>query len=254
LVTEIELSNQNLTGTLPLDSICQLQSLEKLSFGFNLLNGPITQDLNKCVKLHYLDLANNFFTGPIPDISSLTELQYLHLNNSGFSGSFTWKSLQNMKGLILLSLGDNPLSPSPIPNDVIQLTNLDWLYLSNCNIQGTIPAGIGTLTKLINLEFADNNMTGEIPTEIGNLVNLWQLELYNNSFTGKLPASFRNLKKLENFDASENLLEGDLSELRFSTNLVSLQLYKNNFTSKIIYIYMLIYYILIIILNISIYK
>jgi hypothetical protein len=79
-------------------------------------------------------------------------------------------------------------------------------------------------------------MTGEIPTEIGNLVNLWQLELYNNSFMGKLPASFRNLKKLENFDASENLLVGDLSELRFSTNLVSLQLYKNNLTGLLPYL------------------
>ncbi|XP_059454536.1 receptor-like protein kinase 7 [Corylus avellana] len=233
LVTEIELSNQNLTGTVPLDSICQLQSLEKLSFGFNLLNGPITQDLNKCVNLHYLDLANNFFTGPVPDISSLTKLQYLHLNNSGFSGIFPWDSLRNMKGLVRLSLGDNPFNPSPIPSDVVHLTKLDWLYLSNCNIQGPIPAGIGTLTKLINLEFSDNNMTGEIPEEIGNLVNLWQLELYNNSFTGKLPASFRNLTKLEMFDASINSLEGDMSELRFLTNLASLQLYENNLSGQV---------------------
>jgi Leucine-rich repeat (LRR) protein len=232
-VTEIDLSSQNLNGTLPLDSICQLQSLERLSFGNNLLHGPITHDLNKCVKLHYLDLGNNFFTGPVPDISTLSELQYLHLNNSEFSGTFPWKSLGNMKGLIRLSLGDNPLTPSPIPNDVVQLTKLDWLYLSNCNIQGTIPAGIGTLTGLINLELADNNMTGEIPAEIGKLVNLWQLELYNNSFTGKLPASFRNLTKLEMFDASTNYLEGDLSELRFSTNLVSLQLYNNNFSGQV---------------------
>jgi hypothetical protein len=35
------------------------------------------------------------------------------------------------------------------------------------------------------------------------------------------------------FDASNNYLEGDLSELRFSTNLVSLQLYKNNLTGQV---------------------
>jgi Leucine-rich repeat (LRR) protein len=232
-VAEIDLSRKNLTGTVPLDSICQLQSLERLSLGFNQLHGPITEDLKNCVKLQYLDLGNNFFTGSVPDISPLSGLQYLYLNSSGFSGNFPWDSLRNMTGLIRLSLGDNPFNPSPIPSVVAQLTKLDWLYLSNCHIQGSIPAGIGTLTALINLELSDNNMTGEIPVEIGNLVNLWQLELYNNAFTGKLPASLRNLTKLELFDASTNYLEGDLSELRFLTNLVSLQLYANNLSGQV---------------------
>ncbi|KAG6676119.1 hypothetical protein I3843_15G130500 [Carya illinoinensis] len=232
-VVEIELSKQKLTGTLPLDSICQLQSLEKLSLGYNLLHGPITEDLNNCVKLNYLDLGNNLFTGAVPDISSLSELKHLYVNNSGFSGSFPWKSLQNMTGLVRLSIGDNPFNPSPIPPEVLKLTKLDWLYLSHCNIQGTIPVGIGNLRELIELEFSDNNMTGEIPEEIGNLVNLWQLDIYNNSFTGKLPDSLRNLTKLEMFDASRNRLEGDLSVLRFLTNLVSLQLFENNLSGEV---------------------
>ncbi|KAF5445613.1 hypothetical protein F2P56_034655 [Juglans regia] len=232
-VIEIELSKQNLPGILPLDSICELHSLEKLSLGFNRFTGPITEDLKNCVKLQYLDLGNNFFTGAVPDISSLSKLQQLHLNNSGFSGTFPWNSLQNMTGLVRLSLGDNPFDPSPIPTMVVKLTKLEWLYLSNCNIQGTIPAGIGNLRELINLEFADNNMTGEILEEIGNLVNLWQLELYNNSFTGKLPVGLGNLTKLEMFDASMNYLEGDLSELRFSINLVSLQLFYNNLSGRV---------------------
>ncbi|XP_030949471.1 receptor-like protein kinase 7 [Quercus lobata] len=233
-VTEIELSYQNLTGILPLDSICQLQSLEKLSFGFNYLHGPTMDDLKNCVKLQYLDLGNNLFTGwSVPEISSLSQLRYLHLNASGFSGTFPWKSLQNMTGLVRLSLGDNPFKPSPFPNEVLLLTNLTWLYLSNCGIQGTIPAEIGNLKELINLELADNNMTGEIPVEIGNLVNLWQLELYNNSLTGKLPIGLRNLTKLEMFDSSRNYLEGDLSELRFLNNLVSLHLFENELSGQV---------------------
>lgn len=191
-------------------------------------------DLKNCVKLQYLDLGNNLFTGwSVPEISSLSQLQYLYLNHSGFSGTFPWKSLQNMTGLVQLSLGDNLFNPFPFPNEVLQLTNLTWLYLSNCNIQGTIPAEIGNLKELINLELAHNNMTGEIPVEIGNLVNLWQLELYNNSFTGKLPVGLRNLTKLEMFDFSENYLEGDLSELRFLNNLVSLKLFQNELSGQV---------------------
>ncbi|KAJ6405070.1 hypothetical protein OIU84_013111, partial [Salix udensis] len=78
-VKEIELSKQNLVGVLPLDSICQLQSLDKLSLGYNFLHGTITNHLNNCTKLQYLDLGNNFFTGPFPDISSLSQLQHLYL-------------------------------------------------------------------------------------------------------------------------------------------------------------------------------
>ncbi|OMO50867.1 hypothetical protein CCACVL1_30191 [Corchorus capsularis] len=233
LVKEIELSNQKLTGVLPLDSICQLQSLEKLSLGFNLLYGAITEDLNNCSKLQYLDLGNNLFTGPFPDISSLTELQYLYLNSSGFSGTFPWNSLKKMSGLSVLSLGDNPFDRSPFPDQILQLKNLTWLYLANCSLEGKIPPGIGDLTELTDLELQYNYLSGEIPVEIGKLHKLWQLELYSNGLTGKLPVGLRNLTKLELFDASSNNLEGDLSEVRFLTNLISLQLFENLLTGEI---------------------
>ncbi|CAK7347333.1 unnamed protein product [Dovyalis caffra] len=232
-VKEIELSKQNLAGVLPLESICQLQSLDKLSFGYNFLHGTITNDLNNCSKLLYLDLGNNFFTGPFPDISSLSQLQHLYLNQSGFRGGFPWKSLQNMTGLVTLSVGDNPFDRATFPNEVVKLSKLNWLYLTSCSIEGTIPEEIGNLTELINLELSNNYLSGEIPSQIVKLRNLWQLEIFNNSLTGKLPVWFRNLTKLENFDASANHLEGDLSELRFLTNLVSLQLFENELSGEI---------------------
>ena len=232
-VREIELSHQRLSGVVPLESICQLESLEKLSLGFNFLGGTISSDLNKCVGLQYLDLGNNFFSGPFPDFSSLSGLKHLYLNNSEFSGLFPWKSLQNMSGLISLSLGDNPFQPSPISEEVFKLYDLNWLYLSNCSINGTLSPEIGNLNKLINLELSDNYLTGEIPSEIGKLSKLWQLELYNNELTGKFPVGFGNLTNLENFDASTNNLQGDLSELKFLNNLVTLQLFENSFSGQI---------------------
>ncbi|KAF5739818.1 receptor-like protein kinase HAIKU2-like [Tripterygium wilfordii] len=232
LVKEMELSNQKLTGVLPLDSICQLQSLEKLSFGFNFLYGTIMEDLNKCVKLQYLDLGNNLFTGSFPDISSLSELQHLYLNQSRFT-DFPWKSLTNMTGLVSLSVGDNPFVRTPFPMEVVTLTKLNWLYMTNCSIEGTIPPGIGNLTELINLELSVNNLSGEIPAEIAKLEKLWQLELYKNNLSGKFPIGFGNLTNLENFDASTNYLRGDLSELRSLTNLVTLQLFENEFSGEI---------------------
>ncbi|XWS62507.1 hypothetical protein CRYUN_Cryun06bG0016900 [Craigia yunnanensis] len=232
-VTEINLPRQQLVGYLPFDSICELQSLEKIDLGNNSLHGKITEDLKKCARLQYLDLGQNAFSGEVPDLSSLNGLKFLSLNNSGFSGLFPWKSLENLTELTFLSVGDNPFASSPFPLEVLNLEKLYWLYLTNCSITGQIPKGIQNLTQLQNLELSDNRLSGSIPAGIVKLNKLWQLELYNNSLSGKFPVGFGNLTSLVNFDASMNMLEGDLSELRSLKNLASLQLLENHLSGEI---------------------
>ncbi|KAJ0235896.1 Receptor-like protein kinase 7 [Hirschfeldia incana] len=233
VVTEIDLSRQNLSGTFPFHSLCDLKNLQKLSLGFNSLSGTVPTDMNNCTNLTYLDLGNNLFSGSFPDFSSLSQLQYLYLNNSAFSGVFPWDSLQNATKLVVLSLGDNPFDTTPFPDKIISLKNLSSLYLSNCSIAGKIPPSIGDLTELRNLEISDSDLTGEFPPEIVKLTKLRQLEVYNNSLTGKFPPGFGTLTDLTLLDASTNYLEGDLSELGSLINLVSLQLFENNFSGEI---------------------
>ncbi|KAJ9552160.1 hypothetical protein OSB04_016205 [Centaurea solstitialis] len=232
-VKEINLSNQQLTGTLPFDSICSIESLEKISLGSNSLYGGVGDELLKCVKLKYLDLGENSFSGEVPDLSSLIELEFLNLNLSGFSGKFPWKSIENLMKLGFLSLGDNPFDKSPFPLEVLKLRNLYSLYLSNCSIEGKIPEGIGSLALLESFEVSDSYLVGEIPVGITNLTKLRMLELYNNELTGILPVGFRNLVNLAKFDVSNNSLEGDVSELRFLTKMESLQLFENGFLGTI---------------------
>lgn len=232
-VKEIELSNQNLTGSVPFGSICKLRSLERLSLGFNSLYGRVTEELNNCTALKYLDLGNNFLSGPFPEISSISGLVYLYANKSGFSGVFPWNSLENLTNLAVLSLGDNPFDRTEFPAMIVKLTKLNWLYLSNCSIKGKIPEGIGNLVELIDLELSMNYITGEIPVGITNLSKLWQLQLYQNELSGKLPVGFGNLRSLEYFDASTNFLNGNLSEIRSLYQLVSLQLFQNEFTGEL---------------------
>ena len=232
-VTEMLLPNQQLMGVIPFDSICDLKSLEKIDLGGNFLNGGIGEGLKKCSQLQLLDLGDNYFTGTVPELSSLSGLKFLNLNLSGFSGRFPWKSLENLTNLEFLSLGDNEFEISSFPLEILKLEKLYRLYLTNCSLEGRIPEGIGNLTQLENLELSDNFLYGEIPVGIGKLTKLWQLELYDNRFSGKFPEGFGNLTNLVNFDVSNNSLEGDLSELRFLTKLSSLQLFENQFSGEV---------------------
>ncbi|XP_076951316.1 receptor-like protein kinase 7 [Bidens hawaiensis] len=232
-VKEINLSEQQLDGTLDFDSLCSLNSLEKLSLGANNLHGTIDNRLSNCTNLQYLDLGMNSFSGKVPDLSPLSKLTFLSLNRSGFSGRFPWESLEKPNGLTFLSLGDNPFAPSPFPQEVLKLRNLSSLYLTNCSIQGRIPEAIGDLTLLESLQLSDNNLVGEIPTGITKLENLRMLELYNNSLSGMLPLGLSNLVNLVEFDVSTNNLHGDLSELRTLTRIESLQLFENGFSGTV---------------------
>ncbi|KVH93368.1 Leucine-rich repeat-containing N-terminal, type 2 [Cynara cardunculus var. scolymus] len=232
-VKEINLSQQQLAGTIDFDSICSLGSLEKISLGSNLLHGTISSHLSKCTHLQYLDLGYNLFSGEFPEISSLTHLQFLNLNLSGFSGPFPWQSLQSLNNLTYLSLGDNPFEMNPFPLEILKLGKLQTLYLTNSTIQGTIPEEIGNLRLLQSLELSGNYLVGTIPKAITKLTNLQELELYDNELTGTFPVGFGNLVMLAKLDVSNNSLEGDLSELRNLTRLESLQLFENKFSGEI---------------------
>lgn len=220
-------------GTLPFDSICSLESLEKISLGNNSLYGNISDHLGNCTNLKFLDLGFNSFSGKVPDLSSLTQLNFLSLNCSGFSGSFPWKSLENLTSLTFLSLGDNLFERNPFPLEITKLHKLYWLYLTNSSIEGQIPEEIGNLTLLEHLELSDNFLVGKIPDGITKLTKLSQLELYDNELTGKFPVGFGNLSNLVALDASNNSLESDLSELKSLANLETLQLFENQFSGEI---------------------
>ena len=133
----------------------------------------------------------------------------------------------------LLLLSDNELT-GPIPAELGDLSNLEWLWLSGNELTGPIPAWLGDLSNLEWLNLGDNQLTGPIPAELGDLSNLHTLDLSFNQLTGPIPAELGDLTNLHTLDLSFNQLTGPIpAELGDLTNLVHLYLGGNQLSGPI---------------------
>ena len=130
-------------------------------------------------------------------------------------------------------LDDNNLN-GPIPPEIGNLTNLEFIYLQRNDLSGNIPKEIGNLTNLYVLYLFNNNLTGEIPPEMGNMENLSLLWLGENDLTGEIPKEFENLSNLQTLDLGDNDLTGSIpSYLGTFPRLSNLSLFDNGFTGEI---------------------
>lgn len=228
----VSLYNNSINSTLPADiSICQ--SLEHLNLGQNLLTGALPATLADLPNLRYLDFTGNNFSGDIPEsFGRFRRLEVLSLVGNLMDGTLP-PFLGNISTLKQLNLSYNPFTPSRIPPELGNLTNLEILWLTQCNLVGPIPDSLGGLKRLTDLDLALNYLHGPIPTSLTGLSSVVQIELYNNSLSGGLPAGMRNLTSLRLFDASTNELVGTIPDELCQLPLESLNLYENRFEGKL---------------------
>ena len=139
-----------------------------LDLSSNNLRGTLPTDTGTLTNLITLDLSDNSLSGTIPDLSALTQLQNLYLGDNQLSGAIPdW--LGSLTGLQDLSLRDNRLT-GPIPEELGDLNQLDLLYLDDNQLSGAIPAALGGLSGLQATRFAGNALTGCVPNGFRYLV------------------------------------------------------------------------------------
>ena len=84
---------------------------------------------------------------------------------------------------------------------------------------------------VIELALQNNNLVGSIPPEIGSLSSLTQLNLRENNLSGSIPPSINNLTDLENIAMRLTNLSGAVPSINNLTNLETLSLVENHFSS-----------------------
>jgi len=131
------------------------------------------------------------------EISNLTNLEELHINNSSLTS--LPNSIENLKSLRVIYAEYTKLNS--LPETIGNLTNLRLLHLNNSKLI-SLPESIGNLSNLAVLSLSVNRLT-ELPDSIGNLINLLYLYLDNNSLI-KLPKTIKNLTNLSELAINHN--------------------------------------------------
>ncbi|KAL2346431.1 hypothetical protein Fmac_000431 [Flemingia macrophylla] len=112
-------------------------------------------------QLRVLSLQNNSLTGPIPDLSGLSNLKSLFLSHNHFTAS--------------------------LPPSLFSLHRLRNLDFSHNNLSGTISAAFTTLDRLHTLRLSWNLLNGSLPPF--NQSSLKIFEVSGNNLSGPIPVT-----------------------------------------------------------------
>jgi Leucine-rich repeat (LRR) protein len=207
-VTELTLGDNVFTGTLS-SSITRLQQLVNLDLSSNNLYGNLRNAfVDTLPSLQLLNLANNSFTGHIPDSLISPNLTVLDLSSNCFSGTLSSHvcSAKSLSSLLLNSLSSESGCRAKIPNG-LKFALKGKFPLKK--MDGTIPGCYFNLSYLTKLQLGGNKLHGMIP-DVPIAANLSNLDLSFNTLTGSIPNYIQTSGQFNYLSLQSNRLSGVL--------------------------------------------
>ncbi|CAI7779338.1 unnamed protein product [Closterium sp. NIES-53] len=231
-VTQIDLTNRRLTGSLP-DTIGVFVDLQYLYIDSNSLSGSLPSTFSKLVSLKELRLQDNQLEGPFPSsFAQLTALTSCEIYNNQISGSLP-DALGSVSKLLAFRANDNLIS-GPLPTTLTTMTTLSYLELQNNNLSGPLPPNLGSITTLKTLNLAHNAFSGALPNQ-WTTPDIYMLDISDNHLSGTIPNDLTGLVYLILLDLSSNRLTGTIpQDLAAHNNLQVLNLRDNQLTGKVL--------------------
>ncbi|XP_006820699.2 uncharacterized protein LOC102804019 [Saccoglossus kowalevskii] len=235
-VQTIDLSDNKLTGEIPIDAFKGLERLSSLDMSVNNINGMLKSGIfnSQSKSLHKLDLSYNkieqFAENVFYNTTVLRMIDLSHNNLSKIDGTIPYRHLFDcthldlshnnisqivsnaffgMNALQYLDLSYNALNVGGLfeYNSTVFLpirNSLSNLVLSGNNLDSIHPGTFQVLYNLKNLDLADNNIEVLGQGLFKDLSNLEVLELQYNLIRTVNKTTFAGLHSLQELNMAEN--------------------------------------------------
>lgn len=261
----IQLTGQNLTGTIPDD----LAPLHPYVYALDLSNNSLSGTLPASMSLYGATIGmitvmkNPRLTGTLPpELRNWTNLLDFTANACDFYGTLPPEYAEWGASIGYFAVFTNRISGT-VPSEYQNWSSLVVFSISNNQMSGTIPEIVftGWGRNLLDLSLANNSFygnpfsttlcayavalnnirleynrfSGTIPSScMSRFSALEQLYMSTNSFSGTIPSAIGSLSLLRAFDVSMNQFEGTLpAELSKLTALTSFSAQANNFSGTL---------------------
>lgn len=221
--------NHDLNFQIPVELV-NLTSLSMLDLSDCELHGSVPY----LPQLRKLDVNTNLDLNP--DLTSMFQNQWpkletLSISFTNIRGSIPNSISHNAPLLVRLSAHLCSIQGS-LPSSIYNLSQLQYLELSDNNITGYVHSSVSNLKFLSILDLSLNNFQGSIPTFICEVLTLQQLDPSSNNITGTIPSCISKLQHLTVFRVSQNSIQGTVPLITFidELNLTSPDMSSNKLT------------------------
>ncbi|CAH1452705.1 unnamed protein product [Lactuca virosa] len=210
---------------------CTALTLQELYARRNQFKGSLPDFIQNFSSLSFLGLLDNHMNGTISEkLWELPNLKEIDVSQNHLSGAIS-ENIGKSKAHII-NLSKNPLQGVPSTDHMSNLSYVEHLDLSSCNLGPHFPKWIQKLENLTLLDISNTRISDAVPPQFWNM-QFSYLNLSSNNISGEVP-DLSSFAKSKLIDLSSNSFKGPIPDLPSSLALLNLS--RNKFSGGISFI------------------